>query len=179
MAGWQTQPRGRSGSTDRGNRTNGGQFHIPNSFWKKLSDKANRINPYELPNYHYCPEEYSMKLIELRYSEKTIKLYKGFFEEFINYYPTYDVKMIIKFLRYWVTQRKISITYQNQSINAIKFYYEKVLGGQRKFYFIDRPPPKKNHCPRYRDIPYYQRKYSKLYEPISKNIDHKFGYLKM
>ena len=51
--------------------------------------------------------------------------------------------MIIKFLRYLVTERKISITYQNQSINAIKFYYEKVLGGQRKFYFIDRPKKEK------------------------------------
>ena len=42
-----------------------------------------------------------------------------------------------------VTERKISITYQNQSINAIKYYYEKVLGGQRKFYFIDRPNKEK------------------------------------
>jgi integrase/recombinase XerD len=112
------------------------------------SDKVGRISPYELANYRYCPEEYSMKLIELRYSEKTIKLYNGLFEEFINYYPTYDIKtidepMIIQFLRYLVTERKISITYQNQSINAIKFYYEKVLGGQRKFYFIDRPKKEK------------------------------------
>ena len=112
------------------------------------SDKVSRVNPYELANYRYCPEDYSMKLVELRYSEKTIKLYTGLFEEFINYYPTYDVKtidepMIIKFLRYLITERKISITYQNQSINAIKFYYEKVLGGQRKFYFIDRPKKEK------------------------------------
>lgn len=112
------------------------------------SEKVSRINPYELVNYRYCPEEYRMKLIELRYSDKTVKLYTGLFEEFINYYPTYDIKtidepMIIKFLRYLVTERKISITYQNQSINAIKFYYEKVLGGQRKFYFIDRPKKEK------------------------------------
>ena len=112
------------------------------------SDKVSRVNPYELANYRYCPEDYSMKLVELRYSQKTIKLYTGLFEEFINYYPTYDIKtidepMIIKFLRYLVTERKISITYQNQSINAIKFYYEKVLGGQRKFYFIDRPKKEK------------------------------------
>jgi len=33
----------------------------------------------------------------------------------------------------------VSVSYQNQAINTIKFYYEKVLGGQRKFYFIDRP----------------------------------------
>ncbi|PWK17062.1 site-specific recombinase XerD [Arcicella aurantiaca] len=112
------------------------------------SDKVSRINPYKLANYRYCPEDYSMKLVELRYSQKTIKLYTGLFEEFINYYPTCDIKtidepMIIKFLRYLVTERKISITYQNQSINAIKFYYEKVLGGQRKFYFIDRPKKEK------------------------------------
>jgi site-specific recombinase XerD len=70
------------------------------------------------------------------------------FEEFINYYPMQDIKTIdepaiIKFLRFLVTERKISITYQNQSINAIKYYYEKVLGGQRKFYFIDRPNKEK------------------------------------
>jgi site-specific recombinase XerD len=62
----------------------------------------------------------------------------------MNYYPLLDIKSIdepkiIQFLRYLVTERKVSISYQNQSINAIKFYYEKVLGGQRKFYFIERP----------------------------------------
>ena len=56
---------------------------------------------------------------------------------------TIDEPAIIKFLRFLVTERKISITYQNQSINAIKYYYEKVLGGQRKFYFIDRPNKEK------------------------------------
>jgi integrase/recombinase XerD len=89
-----------------------------------------------------------MKLTEMRYSPKTIKLYSSMFEEFINYYPMQDIKTIdepaiIKFLRFLVTERKISITYQNQSINAIKYYYEKVLGGQRKFYFIDRPSREK------------------------------------
>lgn len=116
------------------------------------TEKINRVNPYELPNYRYCPEEYQLKLTELRYSSNTIKLYTGLFEEFINYYPTFDIKaidetMIIKFLRYLVTERKISTTYQNQSINAIKFYYEKVLGGQRKFYFIDRPKKEKTLPP--------------------------------
>ena len=35
--------------------------------------------------------------------------------------------------------RHVSSSYQNQSINAIKFYYEKVLGGNRKFYMLNRP----------------------------------------
>ena len=111
-------------------------------------ERVARITPYNIPNYRYCPEEYIMKLREMRYSPKTIKLYGSMFEEFINYYPMQEIKTIdepaiIKFLRFLVTERKISITYQNQSINAIKYYYEKVLGGQRKFYFIDRPNKEK------------------------------------
>lgn len=107
-------------------------------------ERVARITPYDIPNYRYCPEEYIMKLREMRYSPKTIKLYGNMFEEFINYFPMQDIKTIdepaiIKFLKFLVTERKISITYQNQSINAIKYYYEKVLGGQRKFYFIDLP----------------------------------------
>jgi integrase/recombinase XerD len=114
----------------------------------EVTNKVQRISAFDIPNYRNCPEEYSLKLLELRYSPKTIKTYVSLFQEFINYYPTEDIKTIdepsiIKFLRYLVIERKISITYQNQSINAIKFYYEKVLGGQRKFYFIDRPAKEK------------------------------------
>ena len=47
--------------------------------------------------------------------------------------------MITGFLRYLVDERNVSGSYQNQSINSIKFYYEKVLRGQRKIYLIDRP----------------------------------------
>jgi integrase/recombinase XerD len=103
-----------------------------------------RISAYDIPNYRECPAEMILKLKELRYSEKTIKTYKGVFEEFINYYHKYDINkieepQIISYLRYLVMERKVSTSYQNQAINAVKFYYEKVLGGQRKFYFIDRP----------------------------------------
>jgi len=103
-----------------------------------------RMSAFDIPNYRECPEEMILKLKELRYSEKTIKTYKGLFEEFINYYHKYDINkieepQIISFLRFLVMERKVSTSYQNQAINSIKFYYEKVLGGQRKFYFIDRP----------------------------------------
>ena len=79
-------------------------------------ERVARITPYDIPNYRYCPEEYIMKLREMRYSPKTIKLYGSMFEEFINYYPMQEIKTIdepaiIKFLRFLVTERKISITY--------------------------------------------------------------------
>ncbi len=103
-----------------------------------------RVSPMDVPNYRRCPDEMVQKLIEMRYSNSTLKTYSNMFEEFINFYfrldiNTIDEKQIIAFLRFLVNERKVSGTYQNQAINAIKFYYEKVLGGQRKFYFIDRP----------------------------------------
>lgn len=105
---------------------------------------AKKMTAFDIPNYRECPAEMILKLTELRYSVRTIKIYKSIFEEFINYYHKYDINKIdepqvISFLRFLVMERKVSTSYQNQAINAIKFYYEKVLGGQRKFYFIDRP----------------------------------------
>ena len=114
----------------------------------KMEDKSPRITAYDVANYRICPEEYILKLKELRYSASTIKSYKGLFEEFINYYHKYDIKtidekMIIAFMQYLVIERKISTSYQNQSINSIKFYYERVLGGQRKIYLVERPRKEK------------------------------------
>jgi site-specific recombinase XerD len=99
-----------------------------------------------------CPDEYLAKLKELRYSDSTYKTYKQAFEEFMNYYPNDNLneienEKIIGFLRYLVNDRKISTSVQNQAINAIKFYYEKVLGGQRTFYHIDRPRAEKTLPP--------------------------------
>lgn len=102
-------------------------------------------------NYLHCPKEYTEKLKELRYSVNTQNVYTDLFEEFINYYPEKQSEEIteeeiISFLRYLVNERKISTSYQNQSINAIKFYYERVLEGTRKIYLIERPR-KENYLP--------------------------------
>jgi len=106
--------------------------------------KVKRLHPCDVANYRSCPAEYLYKLTELRYSPTTLRSYKSCFEEFINFYPRYDIDkidepMIISFIRYLVTDRKVSVSYQNICINAIKFYYERVLGGQRKIYRVERP----------------------------------------
>jgi site-specific recombinase XerD len=90
------------------------------------------------------PESYLEKLTLKRYSYQTIKSYKNFFKEFINYYHSRPIneiteKEILAYLRYLVQERGVSTSYQNQAINAIKFYYEKVLDGNRKFYYVERP----------------------------------------
>lgn len=112
------------------------------------SSRKARIGFFDIPNYRPCPEIFVLKLKELRYGDHTIETYRSLFEEFINYYYRYDIdrideSMIVTFLRYLVIERKVSTSYQNQSINAIKFYYERVLGGQRKVYLVDRPKREK------------------------------------
>ncbi|MGY6559556.1 MAG: tyrosine-type recombinase/integrase [Nitritalea sp.] len=106
--------------------------------------KVKRKSSAETPNYRRCPEEYIHKLQERRYSESTLRAYVPLFEEFINHFsdiPLDDLgeKEVMEFSRYLVTERKVSSSHQNQAINAIKFYFEKVKGGERKYYHVDRP----------------------------------------
>ena len=94
------------------------------------------------------PETYLAKLQELRYSSNTIDSYTFMFREFINYYPDKELaditeEEIVLYLQYLVTERKVSTSYQNQAINGIKFYYERVMGGRRKVYLIERPREEK------------------------------------
>ena len=103
-----------------------------------------RKSKFDIRNYRECPVEYKNKLIELRYSKNTYAVYTDMFEEFINYYEDYALEditegMINDFQRYLVTERQVATSTQNQAINAIKFYYERVMNGKRKIYTIDRP----------------------------------------
>ena len=105
------------------------------AFTRSFSDRA---------NHRKCPEEYLLKLKELRYSKSTLKTYKASFEDFINYYRESSLAdisetMIVDFLRHLVIERKTSVSYQNQAINAIKFYYERVLDQPRRIYQVERP----------------------------------------
>lgn len=109
---------------------------------------VSRADRKVIANYRECPREMILKMKETRKSENTIRTYKNLFEEFINYYHRYDIneiteQQIIEFLRYLVMERRVSPSYQNQSVNAIKYYYENVMRGKRKFYFIERPKKEK------------------------------------
>lgn len=96
-----------------------------------------------VPNYRLCPEEYLLKLELKRYANSTVRTYVSFFEMFINYHKdkelhTIDESDIRVFLQSLI-QKKASNSYINQAINAIKFYYEVVLGMPNRFYEIERP----------------------------------------
>ncbi len=100
-------------------------------------------NRNTVPEFRVCPEAYLLKLELKRYANSTVKTYVTFFELFINYHNDKELQEIDEadvrtFLQHLV-QKKYSNSYINQAINAIKFYYEAVLGMPNRFYEIERP----------------------------------------
>jgi len=84
------------------------------------------------------------KLVLKNYSQNTIKTYKHMFKlflEYINPMPLHQVSTahIMHYHKELVIKRKVSASYQNQSINALKFYMEKVLNLPRMSYDFCRP----------------------------------------
>jgi len=94
------------------------------------------------------PDE-MIKTLKLRqYSQNTIKTYISMFRMFMEYYSEKQLDEITEpeirdYLIFLVEERNVSQSHQNQSINAIKFYYEKVLGKPVKKYYIQRPKREK------------------------------------
>ena len=106
----------------------------------RLSDYAKQNRP---EGYKRCPETYIQKLEVMRYSLNTAKSYMSCFEKFINHYKDLNVEEIDEndvhnYLQLLVQQGKSDSTL-NVAVNAIKFYYEGVLGMPNRFYSINRP----------------------------------------
>ena len=87
-------------------------------------------------------------LILKGYSQNTVRSYKTAFTKFLVYYKDKDIAVLTKrdlenYLYHLLTAYKISESLQNMTINALKFYYEKVLGKDRTFYELQRPKKSK------------------------------------
>jgi integrase/recombinase XerD len=94
------------------------------------------------------PPEF-LKLLTLKqYSPRTVHTYRIMFRQFQRYYAGRDPVTITdteirEYLLYLIEKKKVSQSYENQAINAIKFFYEKVLGQERNRYYIQRPRAEK------------------------------------
>ncbi|MDQ2180862.1 site-specific integrase [Marinifilum sp. D714] len=89
------------------------------------------------------PKEYLEKLERLRYSPNTIKTYTSYFKDFQNYFKNKElteikVDEVNDYILKLIKEKKISPSQQNQRINSIKFYYEKVLGYKKRSYHLER-----------------------------------------
>lgn len=105
----------------------------------KAIANSNREREYQL-----AMSLMSQKLIANRYSPSTVHTYEFMFREFLRYtYPTPLHQLgHLQFQQYHVhliKTKNISRSYQNQSINALKFYLEKVLGHDRAYIELERP----------------------------------------
>ena len=83
-----------------------------------------------------------------RYSENTIKIYVNYFKDFIEYFSEKKLEEITpheinNYILDLIKRKSISSSQQNQRINAIKFYYEKVLRRETEYYHIERPRQEK------------------------------------
>jgi site-specific recombinase XerD len=95
-------------------------------------------------SYQLSLQLMQQKLILKNYSKHTVKTYLYMFRNFLEYtypMPLHQVAKphVINYHLWLVTERKVSVSYQNQSINAIKFYLEKVLKHPVTVYDLQRP----------------------------------------
>ena len=97
------------------------------------------------------PDGYHEALVSIRYSPATVKGYESQFKLFLEHiHPKgvdeIDDATIKKYLYFLADERRVSGSTQNQAINAIKFYLERVRRQDRATYYIDRPV-KENKLP--------------------------------
>lgn len=88
--------------------------------------------------------QYKSLLEQKRYSDNTQRVYCNYFNDFLTYFDeddleTLSVEKINNYILDLIRSRNISPSQQNQRINAIKFYYEKILGKDKQYYALHRP----------------------------------------
>ncbi|MCO6485381.1 MAG: site-specific integrase [Saprospiraceae bacterium] len=122
-----------------------GQKDLPGVDWLLPQTPAEKMESNTPSNlYEEIIGRYLDRLKVSRYSPHTIRSYKLAFTKFlIGISPRHpnDLKKndIIQYLLERQKKDYISATYQNQIINAIKFWYEKVEELPRKNYELPRP----------------------------------------
>lgn len=100
---------------------------------RKLTDKSLKLL-----------KRLEQSLILKQYSHSTIKSYKHMFSFYLNHFQGQEIEKISKeqienFIYTLIKENNISESFQSQLINAIKAFYEHVLGYSRAIYKITRP----------------------------------------
>ena len=109
-----------------------GKAYIDYSKLKKTSSPTKKTTPDQSKPTLKLPKAYLEQLVIKRYSKNTVKTYSSCFLKFRLFFKHQKLETISKeeikrFLLHLIEKEKVSASTQNQYINAIKFYYEKVL----------------------------------------------------
>jgi len=114
-----------------------------------VNKKADKEKPVPQSHSHRAAIDAYVALLKLKnYSPNTIRNYSNWFLVFLQHFPgrkpsSITRSEILDFLYAYRQSNKWSATVQNQLINAIKFFYEKLL--QRPVEHYDLPRAKKPH----------------------------------
>ena len=141
---------------------------VPKAFESSEAVPENKLTIVKFP----LPEEYHESLIRKRYSQATVATYESQMRAFLSYIHPKTLADIsddlIKEYEYYLADtKKVSCSTQNTAVNAIKFYLEHVLQGERKVYYIDRPQ-KEQKLPRVLS----EEEVTNLIE-VTKNVKHR------
>lgn len=120
--------------------TNGKSISTPG----QLRTSEKKVSPLLSSNQHLAITALEERLMLERKSHYTIKAYKHHFKRFLLHYSDLlperiEEEQIKSYLLHHIRTGKISVSTQNQIINSIKAYYERVLGQERKTYYLTRP----------------------------------------
>jgi site-specific recombinase XerD len=145
---------------------NGSYWHQQQKLWSVINTPKNRYYLEILLKGHFIIEKtVQSKIVEKtplniaqhdevlalqktltlkRYSDSTIRTYKNLLGVFLTAFSHKKITDISnadieEYIHSLIASHHISASYQNQLINAIKAYYEHVLGRERTFYKITRP----------------------------------------
>ncbi len=115
-----------------------------------INQTANKIPPALIPASRLTTEaiakieKYKQWLLSKRYSPNTVKTYSEALQTFLKYYAHKPINQIdnndiILFNNNYILEHKLSASYQNQIVNAIKLFFAKIENTQIKIDIIHRP----------------------------------------
>jgi integrase/recombinase XerD len=145
-----------------------GNYVIQTIQIQPIKPKKIELNEKLIEGLSLCEQKFVLK----SFSVSTIKIYLGALTNFFSFFRTRNFEEVTKdevesYVYHLKSKYKISDAKQNLVINAIKAYYEHVLGKPREYYDIQRPKKSKS-------LPnVFSKEEVKLLLENPKNIKHK------
>ncbi len=116
---------------------------------RKRRKKRPDLTNIKWPKMHIeAMQAFALKLKARRYSESTFKSYGSYFKLFLaSFLDTPPEQITEESIRKYIVKTVEDYEYSNktqgQMVNAIKFYYEQVLGLEKTTYWLERPKKEK------------------------------------